>query len=315
MTTREKAQVREVGLRDGLQMVQTILSTEQKLEWCRRMVDAGSIEIEVTSFVPPKIVPQFADAVDVARGASAIPGLHAAALVPNLKGAQRAFDVGLRKVHYVLSASNEHNLKNVRRTTAESAEDFQRIVSERDGSEGATRSVRLGAGVATAFGCTISGRVEESTVLGLVETLLKAGADEITIADTVGYANPGQVRALMRKVLAITKDVPVACHFHDTRGLGLANVIAALDAGVRSFDSSLGGLGGCPFAPNATGNINTEDTVFLLEAEGLDTGIDINALLAIRDLIAGWLPGEPFTGAIARAGLPKTFDLREAETV
>lgn len=313
--TREKVQVREVGLRDGLQMVQTILSTEQKLEWCRRMVQAGSVEIEVTSFVPPKIVPQFADAVEVARGALEIPLLHAAALVPNLKGAQRAFDVGLRKVHYVLSASNEHNLKNVRRTTTESAEDFQRIVAERDAGEGTTRSTKLGAGVATAFGCTISGRVEESTVLGLVETLLKAGADEITIADTVGYANPGQVRKLMREVLAITQNIPVACHFHDTRGLGLANVIAALDAGVRSFDSSLGGLGGCPFAPNATGNINTEDTVFLLESEGFDTGIDIEALLAIRETIAGWLPGEPFTGAIARAGLPKTFHLRTAEAV
>jgi hydroxymethylglutaryl-CoA lyase len=315
MMKREKVQVREVGLRDGLQMVKTILSTEQKLEWCRRMVDAGSVEIEVTSFVPPKIVPQFADAVEVARGALHIPKLHAAALVPNLKGAQRAFEVGLRKVHYVLSASNEHNLKNVRRSTAESVEDFQRIVMERDASEGATRNITLGAGVATAFGCTLSGRVEESTVLGLVETLLKAGADEITIADTVGYANPGQVRALMRKVLAITEDVPVACHFHDTRGLGLANVMAALDAGVRSFDSSLGGLGGCPFAPNATGNINTEDTVFLLESEGLDTGIDIHALLTIRETIASWLPGEPFTGAIARAGVPKTFDLREAEAV
>ena len=313
MTTREKVTVREVGLRDGLQMVRTILSTEQKLEWCRRMVEAGSVEIEVTSFVPPKIVPQFADAVEVARGALDITGLHAAALVPNLKGAQRAFEVGLSKVHYVLSASNEHNLKNVRRTTAESVEDFARIVLERDTVERTARRITLGAGVATAFGCTISGRVEESGVLGLVETLLEAGADEITIADTVGYANPRQVKALMREVLAITRDVPVACHFHDTRGLGLANVVAALDAGVRSFDSSLGGLGGCPFAPNATGNINTEDTVFLLESEGFDTGINIDALLAIRETIAGWLPGEPFTGAIARAGVPKTFDLREAE--
>ena len=306
MTTKETAQVREVGLRDGLQMVRTILSADQKLAWCARMVDAGCTQIEVTSFVPPKIVPQFADAVEVATGALKIDGLHAAALVPNLKGAQRAFDAGLRKIHYVLSASNEHNLKNVRRTTAESAEDFARIVAARDGSAG-VRSVALGAGVATAFGCTIQGQVDERAVLGLVETLLSAGADEITIADTVGYANPGQVRALLRRVLALTGDVPVACHFHDTRGLGLANVIAALDAGVRSFDASLGGLGGCPFAPNATGNINTEDTVFLLESEGLDTGINIGALLAIRETIAGWLPGEPFTGAIARAGLPKTF--------
>ncbi|SAL65790.1 pyruvate carboxyltransferase [Caballeronia arvi] len=302
-------QIREVGLRDGLQMVRTILTSGQKLEWCARLVDAGVTDIEVTSFVPPKVVPQFADAAEVAAGALAIDGLHAAALVPNLKGAQRAFDVGLSKVHYVLSASNEHNLKNVRRSTAESVEDFVRIAAARDELD---RDVVLGAGVATAFGCTIAGKVEESIVLGLVETLMEAGAQEITIADTVGYANPSQVHALMRRVLALTGQVPVACHFHDTRGLGLANVMAALDAGVRAFDASLGGLGGCPFAPNATGNINTEDTVFMLDAQGLRTGIDIGRLLAIRETIAAWLPGEPFTGAIARAGLPKTFVHREA---
>jgi hydroxymethylglutaryl-CoA lyase len=299
------AQVREVGLRDGLQMVQTILSTQQKLEWCRRMVAAGCTEIEVTSFVPPRIVPQFADSDEVARGALAIAGLHPSALVPNLKGAQRAFGAGLKSVHYVLSASNEHNLKNVRRSTKESAADFYSIMAARD--ESGLRDVKLGAGVATAFGCTIAGHVDETTVLDLVEYLLKTGADEIAIADTVGYANPGQVRQLMRKVLELTGTTPVTCHFHDTRGLGLANVVAALDAGVRNFDSSLGGLGGCPFAPNATGNINTEDTVFLLESEGMSTGIDIDALLEIRGIVASWLPGEAFVGAIARAGLPKTF--------
>jgi hydroxymethylglutaryl-CoA lyase len=299
------AQVREVGLRDGLQMVQTILSTQQKLEWCRRMVAAGCTEIEVTSFVPPRIVPQFADSDEVARGALAIAGLHPSALVPNLKGAQRAFDAGLKSVHYVLSASNEHNLKNVRRSTKESADEFPKIIAARN--ELGLRDVKLGAGVATAFGCTIAGHVDERIVLELVEFLLKAGADDIAIADTGGYANPGQVRALMRKVLALTGNTPVTCHFHDTRGLGLANVVAALDAGVRKFDSSLGGLGGCPFAPNATGNINTEDTVFLLESEGMRTGIDIDALLEIREMVASWLPGEAFVGAIARAGLPKTF--------
>jgi len=308
MNDRE-VQIREVGLRDGLQMVRTILTSEQKLEWCARLVDAGVTDIEVTSFVPPKVVPQFADAVEVAAGALAIDGLHAAALVPNLKGAQRAFDVGLAKVHYVLSASNEHNLKNVRRSTGESVDDFVRIAAARDEL---SRDIVLGAGVATAFGCTIAGKVDESIVLGLVETLIEAGAQEITIADTVGYANPAQVRGLMQRVLALAGQVPVACHFHDTRGLGLANVMAALDAGVRAFDASLGGLGGCPFAPNATGNINTEDTVFMLEAQGLRTGIDIDELLAIRETIAAWLPGEPFTGAIARAGLPKTFVHRQA---
>ncbi len=308
-----RALVREVGLRDGLQMVKTILSAEQKLEWCRRMVAAGCDEIEVTSFVPPRIVPQFADSDEVAHGALNIAGLHASALVPNLKGAQRAFDSGLKKVHYVLSASNEHNLKNVRRSTAESVDDFNNIVAAREQS--GRRDIKLGAGVATAFGCTIAGHIDERDVLQLVEALLKAGADEIAIADTVGYANPGQVRKMMRQVLALTGDHPVTCHFHDTRGLGLANVVAALDAGVRSFDSSLGGLGGCPFAPNATGNINTEDTVFLLESEGMRTGIDIDALLAVREQVASWLPGEAFVGAIARAGLPKTFAGSRAQQV
>lgn len=303
MTT-DQIHIREVGLRDGLQMVSTFLSTEQKLEWCRRMRAAGCTEIEVTSFVPAHIVAQFADAADVARGALAIEGLKASALVPNLKGAQRAFETGLQQVHYVLSASNEHNLKNVRRSTAESVEDFRRIVKFRD--ESGQRSTALSAGVATAFGCTIAGRVDESAVLDLVSQLLDCGADEIAIADTVGYANPAQVRRLMRNVLSLTGDKPVICHFHDTRGLGLANVTAALDIGIRRFDSSLGGLGGCPFAPNATGNINTEDTVFLMESQGLKTGIDIQALLDIRKTLTAWLPNEPFTGAIARAGLPKT---------
>jgi hydroxymethylglutaryl-CoA lyase len=302
---KETAKVREVGLRDGLQMVKTILSPDQKLEWCRREVQAGITEVEVTSFVPARIVPQFADAEEVARAALGIPGLHASALVPNLRGAQRAFEVGVKKIDFVLSASDAHNLKNVRRSTDESMADFARIIEARD--QGGYHDVKVGAGIATAFGCTISGTVQESRVLEILDTMLGQGADEITIADTVGYANPGQVRRLMRQVMDRAGDRPVACHFHDTRGLGLANVYAALDAGVRAFDASLAGLGGCPFAPNATGNINTEDCVFLLESLGLDTGVDIEALLALRLSVEAWLPGEPFAGAIARAGLPNNF--------
>lgn len=301
----EYVSVREVGVRDGLQMVKTILPTEKKIEWCRREAAAGVSHIEVTSFVPPKIAPQFADADDVAAGALLIENLHASALVPNLRGAQRAMEVGLKKIDYVLSASNEHNMRNVRRTTEESIDDFHRILSHRQ-TEGRT-DVVVGAGVATAFGCTISGKVEPSLVLRIVERMLEMGADEVTIADTVGYANPGQVRDLMKDVLRLTGKTPVACHFHDTRGMGMANVYAALEVGVRAFDSSLAGLGGCPFAPNATGNINTEDCVFLLESQGLRTGVDIDALLELRREVETWLPGEPFAGAIARAGLPKGF--------
>jgi hydroxymethylglutaryl-CoA lyase len=301
----QRAEVREVGLRDGLQLVKTILSAEQKLEWCRRTAMAGVAEIEVTSFVPAKVVPQFVDADAVARGAVSLGGFTAAALVPNLKGAERAFVTGIHKVNYVLSASEAHNLANVRRSTQESLDDFARIVASRD--EVAKGRVSIGAGIATAFGCTISGTVSEKRVVAIAGQLARAGADEIIVADTVGYANPGQVERLMRAVARAVGGVPVACHFHDTRGLGLANVVGAINAGVQRFDASLGGLGGCPFAPGATGNIDTEDCVFLLESLGFETGIDIKALVALRETVEGWLPGERFSGAIARAGLPKTF--------
>jgi hydroxymethylglutaryl-CoA lyase len=301
----EKADVREVGLRDGLQLVRTMLTTEQKLEWCRREAAAGVSEIEVTSFVPAKVVPQFADAEDVAKGALEVQGIRAAALVPNLKGAERGIAIGLPKLNYVLSASEEHNQANVRRTTGESIDDFARIVALRD--EQAKGRIRLAAGIATAFGCTIAGTVSERRVVEIAARLLDLGADEIVVADTVGYGNPAQVRRIIGAVVREAGAVPVAAHFHDTRGLGLANVTAALEVGVRAFDASLGGLGGCPFAPGATGNINTEDCVFLLEAQGLETGIDIDALVALRKIVERWLPDERFSGMIARAGLPKTF--------
>ena len=304
----ERAEIREVGLRDGLQLVKTILSTEQKLEWCRRAAQAGMAEIEVTSFVPPKVVAQFVDADAVARGVTMIGGFTAAALVPNLRGAERAFETGIAKINYVLSASEAHNQANVRRSTQESLDDFVRIVALRDEvAKGNKGKISIGAGIATAYGCTISGAVSEKRVVQIAKQLARSGADEIIVADTVGYANPAQVERLMRAVVCAVRSRPVACHFHDTRGLGLANVTAALDAGVRRFDASLGGLGGCPFAPGATGNINTEDCVFLLESLGYETGIDIEALVSLRGTVESWLPGERFSGAIARAGLPKTF--------
>ena len=304
----ERAEIREVGLRDGLQLVKTILSTEQKLEWCRRAAQAGMAEIEVTSFVPPKVVAQFVDADAVARGVTMIGGFTAAALVPNLRGAERAFETGIAKINYVLSASEAHNQANVRRSTQESLDDFVRIVALRDEvAKGNKGKISIGAGIATAYGCTISGAVSEKRVVQIAEQLARSGADEIIVADTVGYANPAQVERLMRAVVRAVGSRPVVCHFHDTRGLGLANVTAALNAGVRRFDASLGGLGGCPFAPGATGNINTEDCVFLLESLGYETGIDIEALVSLRATVESWLPGERFSGAIARAGLPKTF--------
>ena len=300
---RPHATIREVGLRDGLQLVKSILATERKIAWCREEVAAGLAEVEVTSFVPPSVVPQFADAAEVAQAAVAIDGLAVAALVPNLKGATRGFDAGVGKINVVLSASEAHNLANVRRSTAESLADFGRIIAERKARGLATKVV---AGIATTFGCTIQGHVPEAQVLRLVESLAAAGADEIALADTVGYANPAQVKRIFSAVAAIF-DKPIYAHFHDTRGLGLANVSAAVDAGVTRFDASIGGLGGCPFAPGASGNIDTEDCAFLLESLGFDTGLDIDKLVALRARVAQWLPQERVGGMIARAGLPKTF--------
>lgn len=302
----DKAIIREVGLRDGLQMVSGVLPTATKLEWARSEAAAGVTEIEVTSFVPPKVMPQFHDAAEVMRAAQQIPGLTATALVPNLRGAETGFDLEVAKLNFVLSASESHNFANVRRTRKASLEDFCAVVRSRK-ARGLAGRVALAGGIATAFGCTIQGAVKEAEVLRIAAAYAEAGADELMVADTVGYGTPGQVAALLRQVVAEVAPLPVAAHFHDTRGMGLANVVAALEAGVRRFDASLAGLGGCPFAPGATGNINTEDCVFLLESMGLSTGVDLDALYSLREKVNTWLPGERLTGATFRAGLPKTF--------
>lgn len=308
---KERAYLREVGPRDGIQMVKTILSTDRKIDWCRKEAAAGVQHMEVTSFVPAHVVPQFADAAEVAKGVRDIPNLEAAALVPNLKGAQRVFEIGLPKLNYVLSASEDHNRANVRRSTDESIDGFRSIVAERD-SRGLKDKVMIGVGIATSFGCTIQGTVPEKRVIEIAGLLAEAGAQEISLADTVGYGNPAQVRRLFGAVARVVGDIPLAAHFHDTRGLGIANVAAAVDAGVRRFDASLAGLGGCPFAPGATGNINSEDCAFLLESLGFDTGIDFAKLIAVREEVETWLPGERFFGMVARAGLPKTFHMDAA---
>lgn len=300
----DRVYVREVGPRDGIQMAAKFLPTENKVAWCRAELEAGVTEIEVTSFVPARVVPQFADADDVARQASAIAGLTASALVPNLKGAINAFASGIPKINFVLSASEEHNLANVRRTVDESLREFRMIVAERSAQNGDTV---VAGGIATAFGCTIQGEVSERRVVELAEALVKAGADELIVADTVGYGGPAQVRRLISEVKQAVGSIPIYAHFHDTRGLGLANVTAAVEEGVRHFDASLGGLGGCPFAPGATGNINIEDCVFLMDSLGLDSQIDLAQLIDLRSTVEPWLPDEQFSGMLARAGLPLTY--------
>ncbi len=303
----EQVILREVGPRDGIQMAKRFLETERKLEWALRLEAAGIREIELTSFVPAKVVPQFADADELAKSLPQLGGVVVSALVPNLKGAERALAAGFTHINYVLSISEAHSQSNVRRSADEAIAEFDRIAALRQTEAG--RAMVLGVGLATAFGCTLQGHVESERVWQVARHVAAGGADELIVADTVGYGNPAQVKMLLPPIVEIAAGRRVICHFHDTRGLGLANVAAALDAGVRVFDSSLAGLGGCPFAPGATGNINTEDAAYMLESMGFSTGVDIAALLELRRDVESWLGDERYSGAIARAGLPKTFEI------
>jgi hydroxymethylglutaryl-CoA lyase len=300
----DKVAVREVGMRDGLQSIAAIMPTETKLAWLDAEYAAGVREIEVSSFVPPKLLPQLADAEAVVRHALSLPDLTVSALIPNSRGAERGLALGVHEMNFVLSVSEGHNLSNVRRSTGESVEDFRRVVQLcRDSG----KRVKVNCGLATAFGCTIEGDVDEDRVRRIAGEVAAAGADGIILADTVGYGQPAAIGRVFRKVMADVAPLPVAAHFHDTRGLGLANVLAAYEAGCRAFDASLGGLGGCPYAPGATGNIVLEDTVFMFEAMGCVTGIDLGKLAAVREILAGALPEVTLYGAIAKAGLPRNF--------
>jgi hydroxymethylglutaryl-CoA lyase len=299
-----RVQIREVGMRDGLQSIADIMPTETKLAWLDAEYAAGVREIEVSSFVPPKLLPQLADAEAVVRHAMTLPGLKVSALIPNSRGAERGLALGVPEMNFVLSVSEGHNLSNVRRSTEDSVEDFRRVVRL---CRGSGKTVTINCGLATAFGCTIEGDVDEERVRRIAGEVAEAGADGIILADTVGYGQPAAIGRVFRRVIADVAPLPVAAHFHDTRGLGLANVLAAFAAGCKAFDASLGGLGGCPYAPGATGNIVLEDTVFMFEAMGCETGIDIAKLARVREIVAGALPEVTLYGAIAKAGLPRNF--------
>ena len=303
---RQKIILREVGLRDGLQIHPTFMPTADKLAWVAAEAATGIPEIEVTSYVPPKLIPQFADSEAVSAGALLIPGLVVSALIPNLRGAQRGIELGVHKLNFVMSVSRTHNMKNVRRVPEESIIDFRAIVQLIRNQPRNHRPLICG-GLSTALGCSYEGRVAVSQVVDYAVQLVEAGADELVVADTVGYADPVQVRKVFKAVLAEVGGVPVAAHFHDTRGTGLANVTAALDCGITMFDASLAGLGGCPFAPGASGNIVMEDLCFMLDSMGLDTGVDLEKLVLVRQLVSGALPDIAMQGALARAGLPHNY--------
>ncbi len=299
--------ISEVGPRDGLQSVKGIMPTVDKFRWIDALVAAGLREIEVCSFVPAKMLPQMADAAEVVRHALTHPGLTVMALVPNLRGAQAAIAAGAHKITLPVSASAAHSLANVRKTREEMVQEVRAIVDLRNAQ---APHVKVEAGIATAFGCTIQGKVDEDDVVWMAEAVAEAGVDEAGLSDTTGMANPAQVRRLFTRVRAAIGDKTGAAHMHNTRGLGLANCLAAYDVGVKTFDSSLGGLGGCPFAPGASGNVVTEDLVFMFEAMGVRTGIDLEKLLAAREPLKAGLPGEPIYGMTPDAGLPKGFAQR-----
>jgi hydroxymethylglutaryl-CoA lyase len=290
----------EVGPRDGLQNAHQLMPTEAKKAWIRAIAAAGVEEIEVGSFVPPKLIPAMADTGEIVAYARTIPGIKVVALAPNLKGFQRAIEAGAHKVTFPVSASRQHSLSNVRMTPEQMVEEVRKCAQHPH------PGIELEGAVSTAFGCTMQGEVPDEDVVRIAAGLAEF-CDCVALADTVGYANPAQIRRIFRKVKNEIGSKLEAAHLHNTRGLGLANALAAYEEGVRHFDSSMGGLGGCPFAPGASGNVITEDLVFMFESMGVTTGIDMAKLLEARKLMVAALPEEPVYGHMALAGLPKGF--------
>lgn len=300
--------ISEVGPRDGLQSISRVMSTDAKKAWIAAEVAAGVTEIEVGSFVPPSLLPQMADTAEIVAFAKTLPGLDVAVLVPNLKGAERAIEAGAHKMSIPFSMSESHSIRNVRKDHAAMVEQIAAIAAMVAALPEGQRP-HFEVGLSTAFGCTIEGPIPDDQIVRLAEQAIAAGAAEVCLSDTTGYANPAQVRRLVRAVkAAVGADRLNTLHLHNTRGLGLANVVAGLEEGITTFDSSMGGLGGCPFAPGASGNIVTEDLVFMLEAMGLHTGIDIARLGDVRQIIADALPGEPLYGFVPDAGVPLGFE-------
>jgi hydroxymethylglutaryl-CoA lyase len=283
------------------------MPTQIKILWIKALASSGLREIEVGSFVSPRLMPQMADCATLVREANKLKNLNVLALVPNLKGAELAIAAGARTLTMPISASREHSLNNIGKTPGEAIEEVRRVSGLRDSlSVGQRPGVEVG--ISTAFGCTLEGTVSEDWVIEMAGLLAKAGADSIGLSDTTGYANPSQIKRMFRRLRKeIGAEKMAGAHLHNTRGLGLANVVAALEVDVTTFDSSLGGLGGCPFAPGATGNIVTEDLVFMLEAMGLHTGIDLDTLIASREVLLSGLPEEVIYGNVPEAGLPKGF--------
>jgi hydroxymethylglutaryl-CoA lyase len=297
----DKVWIRDVSPRDGIQNEAEMVSTEEKIELVNKLTNAGLPAIEVTSFVHPKFVPQMADAEEVMNRINRGPNTRYEVLIPNLRGAERALNVKPDQLNLVVSASESHNLANLRRKTFETMDGFSEISSlvKKEG-------VALQGGIATSFGCPFEGKIPVDRVLKVIDTYLELGVDSINLADTTGMANPIIVRNILSEVKKRWSDLKVHLHFHNTRGAGVANVYAGYLEGVRNFDASLGGIGGCPFAPGASGNITTEDVVNMFNDMDVETGINLDELLKVSKRLETVL-GYKLPSQVLNAG--KTFDL------
>ncbi|MEC7176781.1 MAG: hydroxymethylglutaryl-CoA lyase [Pseudomonadota bacterium] len=295
----------EVGPRDGLQSIDRMMPLKAKQAWIKAEFEAGVKEIEVGSFVSPKMLPQMSETTEVVKFAKTLEGLEICVLVPNLKGAEMAIEAGVHKIGLPLSVSEEHSIRNLNRN-------HQKVLSEIQSIASLIKTLPIDerpyfeVGLSTAFGCSIAGPIDLSIVIELGEAALSAGADELGLADTTGSANPRDIKERVRALRsAVGADKLQTLHLHNTRGLGLANALAGIEEGITTLDASLCGLGGCPTAPGASGNIVTEDLVYMLEAMGLKTGINIDQLVKVKNILSEALPGEPLYGFIGNAGIPK----------
>ena len=292
----ERVTVCEVGTRDGFQIEPDFIPTAQKIEVVDLLTEAGLPRIEVTSFVSPKAVPQLRDAEAVMAGIRRRPGTRYAALVPNDKGAARAADAGVDAIHTVVSASESHNLANVNMTIAESIAKLRAV-----GQIAARAGVTLQCGISASFGCPFEGDVPVERLERVVASLVDLGAAGIGLADTTGMANPRQVTEVLERLVPRFPGVEWTLHTHDTRAMAIPNILAAMACGVTNFDASIGGLGGCPFAPGASGNVCTEDLVHCLQAMRIDTGIDLAQLIAVSRRVEQII-GRPLPGQVMKAG-------------
>jgi hydroxymethylglutaryl-CoA lyase len=295
----------EVGPRDGLQIAKTRMTTENKVRWIQAIAAAGVREIEVGSFVPPRVIPQLSDTPEVvAQVLETARGVTIQALAPNLRGVQNAYNAGVHKISIPVSVSEGHSMANLNRKPEQSITMMKEIM---DWLHAQPRKVPVVAGCSTAFGCSIDGVVPTAKAVAMAKGLAEAGVDQIMLADTVGYAHPAQIKEVVRATRTEIGDTLYGLHLHDTCGLGIANALAGLEEGIRAFDSCLAGLGGCPYAPGASGNVVTEDLVFMLESMGFTTGIDLPKLLEARKVLHESLPEEPMQGQMPKAGIPRTF--------